>query len=52
MTVFDIFGSLLRYVPLGGAFEEFVDVGLVGLGLFDGEAAELREDARGDADGD
>ncbi len=37
---------------VGGAFEEFVDVGLVGLGLFGGEATKFREDARSDANGD
>jgi hypothetical protein len=35
----------------GSAFEEFVDEGLIGLGLFGGHAAELGEKARGDADG-
>jgi len=36
----------------GGFFEEFVDQGLVGFGLFGGHAAELAEKFRGDADGD
>lgn len=35
----------------GGFFEEFVDKGLVGLGLFGGHAAELAEKFWGDADG-
>ena len=37
---------------VGGAFEDFVDVGLVGLRFLGGQAAELVEDPRGDADGD
>lgn len=36
----------------GGFFEEFVDQGLVGLGLFGGHVAELAEKFRGDANGD
>jgi hypothetical protein len=36
----------------GGFFEEFVDEGLVGLGLLGGHAAELAEELRGDANGD
>src|SRR5271163_3405452 len=36
----------------GGFFEEFVDQGLVGLGLLGGHAAELAEKFWGDADGD
>jgi len=36
----------------GGFFEEFVDEGLVGLGLLGGHAAELTEQLRGDANGD
>ncbi len=36
----------------GGFFEEFVDEGLVGLGLSSGHAAELAEQLRGDANGD
>ena len=36
----------------GGFFQEFVDEGLVGLGLFGGHAAELAEKFWGDADGD
>ena len=35
-----------------GAFEDFVDVSLVGLGFFGGELAKLVEDARRDADSD
>lgn len=35
-----------------GFFEEVVDQGLVGLGLFGGHAAELAEQLGGDADGD
>lgn len=35
-----------------GSFEEFVDVGLVGLVLFGGEASEARKDLRRDPDGD
>jgi hypothetical protein len=34
-----------------GALEELVDEGLIGLGLFGGHAAELIQEARGDADG-
>jgi hypothetical protein len=44
--------SVSGHFFVGGAFEEFVEVRLVGLGLFGGEAAESREDARSDADGD
>ncbi|HXJ07033.1 MAG TPA: hypothetical protein VNH65_18160 [Candidatus Acidoferrum sp.] len=36
----------------GGFFEEFVDQGLVGFGLFGGHAAELAEKFWRDADGD
>jgi hypothetical protein len=36
----------------GGFFEEFVDKGLVGFGLFGGHAAELAEKFWGDTDGD
>ena len=36
----------------GGAFEEFVDEGLIGLGLLGGHAAELGKEARGNTDGD
>jgi len=36
---------------LRGALEEFVDEGLIGLGLFGGEAAKLGEETRSDADG-
>lgn len=35
----------------GGFFEEFVDEGLVGLGLLGGHAAKLAEQLRGDANG-
>ena len=36
----------------GGFFEEFVDEGLVGLGLLGGHTAEPAEQFRGDANGD
>lgn len=52
MKTFDIFGGLLGYFRIDGAFEEFVDVGLVGFGLFGGEAAEFGEETGGHADGD
>ena len=36
----------------GGFFEEFVDEGLVGFGLFGGHTAELAKQLRRDANGD
>lgn len=35
----------------GGAFEEFVDESLIGLGLFGGHAAKLIQETWGDTDG-
>ena len=42
----------LRHALAGGAVEEFVDEGLVGFGLFGGEAAEAVEESGVDANGD
>jgi hypothetical protein len=42
--------AILRNL-LGGAFEEFVDQSLIGLGLLGGEAAKLGEETRRDANG-
>ena len=42
----------LGHALAGGAVEEFVDEGLVGLGLFGGEAAEAFEERGVDANGD
>jgi len=35
----------------GGAFEEFMNQGLIGFGLFCGQAAQLSQETRSDADG-
>jgi hypothetical protein len=37
---------------VGMAFEDLVDVGLIGIRFLGGEAAKFGEDARGDANGD
>jgi hypothetical protein len=42
--------AALRYL-FRGAFEEFVDESLIGLGLLGGEAAKLGEETRSDANG-
>src|SRR5271168_1105546 len=43
---------LLGRIFVGVAFEDFVDVGLVGLGLFGGEAAEFGQETWIDSGGD
>lgn len=45
-------GEQLGHLFLRGPFQQFVDEGLVGLGLFGGEAAELRQQLWINTDGD
>ena len=51
-TVLAVAGRLGSGDFASGSFEQFVNVGLVGLGMFGRQAAELRKKARRDSNGD